>query len=325
MRKKIFDQIRKKLKSVKTAIIAAHVDPDGDAIGSSLALAMLLAKMQIKATVYARDNVPEIYTFLPMSDEVVSRLPLGARFDVAFMLDSSEISRAGDKINIRELAQVLINIDHHPDNQKYGDINFVEKMSSVGEQIYQLAKYLKIKMDKNMAICLYVAMITDTGNFRYENTSIATFLMAADLLKHGVDTHSITTHIYDNKSVSSIRLRALAMQQLQLVYDGKIGLTIVDDAMMQKAGATNEDLTGLIDLIRSVKGVEVAILFREESEKIKINFRSKLNINVGEIAKSFGGGGHVKAAGAVLKGSLVEVKAKVLSEVCNKLKYAALA
>ncbi|MFA5839467.1 MAG: bifunctional oligoribonuclease/PAP phosphatase NrnA [Candidatus Margulisiibacteriota bacterium] len=319
MKTKIFDQIRKKLKSVKTAIIAAHVDPDGDAIGSSLALAMLLEKMRIKATVYSKDNVPEIYNFLPRSGEVVSRLPLGARFDVAFMLDASDICRAGDKINIRELAKVLINIDHHPDNQKYGDINYVEKMSSVGEQIYQLAKYFKVKIDKNMAVCLYVAMITDTGNFRYENTSIATFLMAADLLKQGVDTHSITSLIYDNKSVSSIRLRAMAMQQLQFACDGKIGLTVVDDAMMQKAGAKNEELTGLIDLIRSVQGVEVAILFRVDGDKIKINFRSKQNVNVGEIAKSFGGGGHVKAAGAVLNGSLADVKAKVLSIVCSKL------
>lgn len=321
MKKRLFEKIKKTLKSAESALIAGHTDPDGDSIGSSLALAMLLEKLDITTFIYSQDGIPKIYRFLPWTERVINKVPENRRYDVALVLDSSDIDRVGDKLNLREVAASIINIDHHPDNTHFGNINFVENSSSVAEQVYQMAKYFKVELDRNMAECLYIAIITDTGNFRYENTSEATFSMVAELIKHGVCTHEVTTRIYDSKSIPSIRISALALSQLEFSDDRKLAWTVVSEEMMHKAGAKGEDLIGLVDQIRSIDGVEVAILFKEEDEgKVKINFRSKHRINVSEIAKHFGGGGHIKAAGAIIDGSLEKVKHRVVAETLKYLK-----
>jgi phosphoesterase RecJ-like protein len=314
MRKKVFAALKKALKNAKTACIAIHIDPDGDAIGTALALAMLLEKKKISTFIYSQDGVPKIYRFLPGAEKIKNESPREKVFDLAFILDSSARCRAGNKIALSKLAPVLINIDHHPDNSCFANINYVERLSSVAELVYLLARGLKWKIDKRVAECLYVAMITDTGNFRYENTSRSTFLMAADLLRIGVSTHAITTRIYDTKSIPSIKIFALAMGHLQFSEDKKIAWTAVSEEMMERTGAKGEDLIGLVDCIRSVDGVEVAILFREDKERIKINFRSKYRVNVSDIARRLGGGGHVKAAGVIIDGSLDEVKDRVIRE-----------
>lgn len=320
MKKKLFEKIRKELKKAESALVAGHMDPDGDSIGSSLAVAMLLEKLDITTTIYSQDGIPKVYHFLPWTERVQNKLEPSRRFDLAIVLDSSGIDRLGSKINIRDVAKVVINIDHHPDNTQFGDINYVENSSSAAEQVYQLCKYLKIEVDRKMAECLYVAMITDTGNFRYENTSEVTFEIAAELLRYGVETHEITTRIYDTKSIPSIKINALALSQLEFSDDRKLAWCAVSEEMMRKARAKSEDLIGLVDQIRSIEGVEVAILFREEREKIKVNFRSKHRINVSEVAKCFGGGGHIKAAGAIVEGNLEKVKQRVTAETLKYVK-----
>jgi phosphoesterase RecJ-like protein len=315
MRQKSLNQIKKTLKSVKTAIVICHVDPDGDTIGSALALANILNQLKIKTTTYSVDGIPKVYRFLPGADQVKTNLPTGARYDCALTIDASDASRIGTKIKLRELASVVINIDHHPDNSFYGDVNYVEQNSSVAEQIYHLACCLGVKITKPMADCLYTAVITDTGNFRYENTSAETFLIAAELLKAGVNTHQLSTQVYDSKSLASIKICALALSYLRYSESQKVAWAAITETMMAEAGAKTEDLIGLVDRIRSIEGIEVAILFREDRGKIKINFRSKNRVNVSEIARHFGGGGHTKAAGAVIEGRLEEVESRVVAEV----------
>ena len=319
MRKKTLLKIKNALRKAKRAAVFAHIDPDGDAIGSALALAMILEKSGIAATIYSEDGVPRIYHFLPWSDRIVRHLPTGSHFDLALTVDSSDISRVGSKVNLREIAPVVINIDHHPDNTGFGDINLVEKISSASELVYELAKYLGIKFDKKIADCLYVALITDTGNFRYESTTVQTFNMAAGLIKAGVAPHEITTRIYDSKTISSIKINSAALSGLEFTPDKKIAWTAVTEEMMQRADAQGEDLIGLVDQIRAINGIEVAILLREENGRIKINFRSKYTVNVSEIARQFGGGGHVKAAGAIIKGPLDKVMEKVVAAAVKYL------
>ena len=319
MKNKAFENIKRELRSARSALIAVHIDPDGDAIGSAIALAMLLEKLGIAATIYSQDGVPKIYRFLAWSDRIINTPPLKKQFDLFFCVDSSGFERIGNKANLRNVSSTIINIDHHPDNTMYGSINYVEKVSSVAEQIYQLFAYLKIEVDKKVAENLYVAMITDTGNFRYENTSVSTFLMASELLKRGINPHEITTHIYDTKSLSSIKISALAMSKLGFSKDKKVAWTAVSEAMMTEVGARGEDLVGLVDSIRSIERVEVAILFRQDKGRIKVNFRSKYGANVSEIAKRFGGGGHLKAAGAIVKGSLDSCVENVVSETIKYL------
>ncbi|MDD5383099.1 MAG: bifunctional oligoribonuclease/PAP phosphatase NrnA [Candidatus Margulisbacteria bacterium] len=318
--KEKFSAIKKALKSARNALVVSHVDPDGDSIGSMLAMGAILSNLGIAADYLSQDGVPKIYRFLPETEKIKNKIDCNQRYDLLIAVDSSDLKRLGGKVPAREMVRTIINIDHHPDNTLYGEINYVEKSSSTAELLYKLAKYLKIPLDRSLAEALYVALITDTGNFRYENTSIETFLMAADLLRSGINTHEITTRIYDTKTIASIRVKAAALATLETTPDRKAAWAVVSQEMMDKVGAKGEDLIGLVDQIRSIDGVEVAILFREEKEEIKINFRSKEKINVSEIAKRFGGGGHTRASGAVVPGEIADVKAKVITEVLKYLK-----
>ena len=320
--KSVFQEIKGALKKSRTALITGHIDPDGDAIGCMLALGFMLNSLGVKTDYYSEDGVPKVYKFLPGADKIRNRIDPNSRYDILFAVDSSDLMRLGKKVSPKEIVKLIVNIDHHPDNTNYGHINLVGKFSSTAELIYKLAKALKIEITREIAENLYVGLITDTGNFRYENTSPDTFVMAGDLIHSGVDTHALTTRIYDNKSVASIRLRAAAMSQFEISSDRRVAWTVITREMMEKVGAKNEDLIGLVDILRSIEGIEVAVLFREDEGKVKINFRSKERLNVSEIAKRFGGGGHIKAAGAVVEGELSQVKPKVIAEVLKYLEAA---
>lgn len=321
--KQAFAKIKERLKSAKSAVVTAHVDPDGDAVGSMLAMGMVLEQFGLKVQYYCADFPPRIYRFLPGSEKIKREVPAGLIFDLAVVLDSSDISRIGQGVDLRQIARLVVNIDHHPDNTMFGDINYVTRASSVAEEVYDLAQYLGAKIDRRIADCLYAAMITDTGNFRYENTGAKTFLIAAELLKAGVSTHEISTRIYDNRSLAAVRIAALAMTGMQITPDHKAAWTVVTGEMMDKTGAKGEDLTGLVDLLRSIEGVEVAVLFREDKDgTVKVNFRSKDRLNVSEIARRFGGGGHVKASGATLEGKTAEIVKRVIAEVEKYLQAA---
>lgn len=317
--KKSCQEIKNALKNVKTALIATHVDPDGDAIGSTLALGMVLEQLGIRVSYFCQDSVPQIYRFLAGADKFRREIRDFNHFDAAFVLDSSDLLRVGS-LDVRSLAGKIINIDHHPDNSQFGDVNCVKRSSCVGELVYDLAGLFKIKVDKKMADCLYTSIITDTGNFRYDNTSAKTFLIAAELIKAGVSTHELTTHIYDNKSVEAVRIAGLALANIKFSADRLVGWAVVTEAMMSEVGARSEDVVGIVDAVRSIEGVEVAIFFREEKGKVKINFRSKDRVNVSELAKRFGGGGHVKAAGAAVSGPIEEVELSVTRDVIKHLK-----
>lgn len=316
--KKVFNEIKEAVKKAKSAVIAAHIDPDGDAIGSMLALGMALETLGIAVTIYSEDGAPRIYRFLPGSEKIKNSIFPAHHYDLAFVLDSSDLCRVGQKINLREMSPVLINIDHHPDNTQFGNINYVMKTASVAEEIYDLIKFLKVKITRQIADCLYAAMITDTGNFRYENTTVKTFLIAAELLKAGVNTHEISTLIYDTKSLAAVRILAKAMAEIKFSPDRKVAWTAVTEQMMNEAGARGEDLIGIVDKLRGIEGVEVAIFFREDKDKVKMNFRSKEKTNVSEIAKRFNGGGHKRAAGAILDGPMDKAQEQVIGGV---LKY----
>lgn len=316
--KNTLEKIKRAVKNARSAIILSHVDPDGDSIGSTLALGLILEKLGVTATLCCQDDVPRIYRFLPGAEKIKKCLLSRERFDLAFALDASDLDRLGKSINLKECSNSIINIDHHPDNALFGGINLVSNSSSTAELIFKLCNFLKVKIDLNIAECLYVALITDTGNFRYENTSVETFKMASDLLRAGIKTHELTTRIYDNKTIASLKIAASALANLGLSPDRKVAWVKVTEEMMQKTGAKGEDLIGMVDCLRSIEGVEVAIFFREDKGKIKINFRSKEKANVSEIASRFGGGGHKKAAGAIVPGELEPVSQKVVAEV---LKY----
>jgi len=271
------------------------------------------------------DAVPRVYGFLPGADKIKKNLPFNQIFDLLFVVDSSDLSRIGDKTtDFRAVAKKIVNLDHHPDNTNFGDINCVGSASSAAEVVFDLAAYLKLPFNKQIAECLYVGLITDTGNFRYENTSVKTFCMAAELMKYGINTHDITTRIYDTRTVKAVKIAALALANVQFAGEGKICWSAITGEMMEQVGAMGEDVIGIVDHLRSIEGVEVAIFFREKEGMVKMNFRSKSRVNVSEIARKFGGGGHIKAAGAGMAGPIEKVEALVIAETekhIQALKY----
>jgi len=316
----VLQKIKKALSSAKTALVLCHVDPDADTIGSMIAVSLILRRLKIKAQMVSHDRIPQTYDFLPMISKIAHEIPDATRYDVVITVDAADIRRVGENFNARGKAGLLINIDHHPDNTRFGDINFVAKVSSAAELVYDLCNYLKVPISKDIAVCLYTAIITDTGNFKYENTTGSTFKIASDLLRAGVSPSRIAGRIYDTKSLSSLKVLAAALQRTGVSDDGRVIWTSVTDEMVDRASARGEELTGIVDHLRSVKGTEVALLFREHKGKIKVNLRSKEKVNVQKIAAELGGGGHIRAAGVSLDGSLDDVRDKVLAVVRSHMR-----
>ena len=307
------------IKKAKNIIILAHMDPDGDAIGSMTAMYLALKGMGKKAAMYCRDPVPEIYGFLPESDKIKSSLNNG-KYDLAIAVDCGDEKRVEKGLDLKTLADKVINIDHHPDNTKFGDINLIEKISSVSEILFKLFKKMKVKITNDIAASLYTGIMTDTGNFRYDYTTAETLDTAALLARAGANISRIAMAVYETKTLSSVRILGAAMYRLETSQSGKVAWTVLPKQLMDSLGAKSEDLTGVVDHIRTIKGVEVAVLFREEEDGIKVNFRSKFKVNVSEIARNLGGGGHIRASGAVIQCPLEEAKQKVLDEVFKVIK-----
>ena len=308
------EKVIKAIKNAKSAIILTHTDPDGDAIGSMIAVHLVLKGMGKKTAMYCNNPVPEMYRFLPESGKVKDSAGNG-KFDLAIAVDCGDEKRVDDGIKLRALAKTVVNIDHHPDNTKFGDINLIEKISSVSETLFKLFRKMKVRITKDIATCLYTGIMTDTGNFQYDLTTADTLDIAASLARAGAKISGIAMAVYETKTLSSVRILGAAMYRLETSKSGKVAWTVLPKQLMDSLDAKSEDLTGLVDNIRAIKGVEVAVLFREEDDGIKVNFRSKLKVNVSDIAKALGGGGHIRASGAILKSSLDDAKEKVLAEV----------
>ncbi len=309
-----YQKLKDLILNSKTAIIVAHVDPDGDTLGSMIAMSHILIKMGIEVIMYAYDGVPNTYKFMKGSDRIVSNPP-NKEMDMMITVDASGLDRIGNKkIN----AKRIVNIDHHPDNNNFGEINYVELLSSVGELIFKIAKEFQIPIDPEMAEALYIAIITDTGNFRYSNTLPSTFAVAKELTELGAVPYTIANHIYDSKSIESLRLLACTLDNIQLSNDRKIVWASITKDMIYKIQAKSEDFIGIIDHLRTVRDAEVSILFREEKNGfVKVNFRSRGKVNVSKIANELGGGGHVLASGCTVDMPLAEAQKKVL-ELVNK-------
>ncbi len=312
-------EVIKAIQKAGSALIVTHTDPDGDAVGSMLAMYLALKASGKKVTMYCRDKVPQIYRFLPQSARVKHSLGRG-KFDLAVAVDCGGENRVGKKINLKALAHKIINIDHHPDNTEFGDINLIENISSVSEILFNLFRKMNIRISKDIAACLYAGIMTDTGNFRYDYTTARTFDVAAFLARAGADISRIAMAVYESKTKSSVKVLGAAMYRLETTKSGKVAWTVLPRKLMDSIGAKSEDLTGIVDQIRSIKGVEVAVLFREEGDGIKVNFRSKFKVNVSDIAKKLGGGGHIRASGAILNGKLEDAKEKTLAEVFRVIK-----
>lgn len=308
------------IKSGRTFLVTSHIRLDGDAVGSELALYESLRQMGKEVIVYNRDGTPELYRFLPDAGVIVNVLESVRGFDAVFVLDCSEIDRVGEEAGRIASIRRIINIDHHVSNDRYGHLTLTDPdASSTGEMIYRLLEGMKVEMTKDIATNLYTAILTDTGAFRYSNTSKETFLISSLLVGKGADPSRIAQQVYETNPATKIRLLAKALGTLEFYGNGAIGIVHVSQKMLSEADALWEYTEGFVEFPRSVEGVEVAVLFSEIGEKIyKASLRSKGRINVEQIARAFGGGGHHNAAACRMQGDFEKVRDVLVDAILNE-------
>lgn len=296
-------------------LVASHENPDGDAIGSTLGLANALLEMGKEVAAYNRDGVPETFAFLPGSATMVTELPAGAAFDAGFILDAGELRRAGR--HLRDHCRTLVNIDHHPYAETFGAINWIdERASATGAMIHRLLKAGGHPISTEVARCLYTAVLSDTGSFRYANADPEAFLIAAEMVELGVDPWEVASSLYESFPEVRMRLLGRVLPTLAVSPCGSYAAVTATTAMMTETGAGPEHTDGFINYPRAVRGVEVAVFFRQISpHAFKAGFRSKGKVDVGALARSLGGGGHHNAAGAVIEGTLEQVRRTVFTRL----------
>jgi phosphoesterase RecJ-like protein len=303
--------------------LMSHVRPDGDAIGSQLGLGLALEAMGKTVHYWNEDGLPENLEFLPHSEKIARPPHEAPEVDVAIALDTATKIRLGEN-NLRAASQakLLVNIDHHISNPRYGDVNFVDASSpATGQIIYEIIKSLDMPLPEGSRDAIYVAVSTDTGSFQYDSTTSRTYRLAADLLDRGLAVGDINAKIYDSHPYRRIELMRALLNTLQLSADGRVAHWDMLDATRISLGLKPEDSEGLIDLIRAIRGVQVAVFFEELPDgKIRVSMRSKdRSTNVCEIATLFGGGGHALAAGIRMAGPLEAAKEKVLAAIATAI------
>lgn len=310
-------QIVEALRQSRSVLVVSHEGPDGDAIGSSLGMAAFLRAVGKEVTVHLADPVPELYRFLPGADLVQPAIP-DQDFDLACVLDVGEFRRAGTQFcNFKRIGRI-INLDHHLTCESFGDINLIdEQAAATGLLVWRVAKAYGFRADHDTAICLYVAVLTDTGSFRYSNANREAFEAAGELLEQGgLNAWTVSEKLYESQPRKRLELLSMALPTLEFIRNGQAASLAVTLDMYAATGANAELTDGFINYPRSVAGVEVAIFFRQLEERtFKVGFRSKGAVNVAALAQAFGGGGHHNAAGGIVEGSLDEVKRIVYQAV----------
>jgi phosphoesterase RecJ-like protein len=314
------------LRTEKTFLVLTQYRPDGDAVGSQIALAMLLKQLGKQVEAWCDDEVPAKFRFLPGSD-LVKRPPAEPKdFDVVIAVDLSTWQRAGLAADRVARRKHLINLDHHVSNEKFGNINWiVPEAPASGQIVHELIKRGGFSLTREIATCLFAAISTDTGSFTYSSTTADSLRVAADLIQTGVNVGEVSRHVYESYPFARLQLLQLALADLKLAEGNRIAYCWVTNEMYQQSGAKREDTEGLIDFARAIEGVIVAALFEEMAEagKIRVSLRSKhQKIDVNSIARHFGGGGHREAAGARIAGHPREVEARVLGAISANLKDA---
>ncbi|MBI5683144.1 MAG: bifunctional oligoribonuclease/PAP phosphatase NrnA [Deltaproteobacteria bacterium] len=314
---KVIDEINKG----ERFLVASHINPEGDAVGSALAMALGLKKLGKYSKVFFHDNVPHTFKFLDGAMDVVHKVGDDEIFDAAIVVDCGQLDRLGDNFETIKNKGKIINIDHHITNNLFGDINFViPEASSTGEIVYDLLNAMDVKITKDIAVNIYTSVLTDTGSFRYSSTTPHALVVAAEMIKAGVDPWDISQRIYESYPAKRFKLLGMVLDTLEVSEHGKIAVLVVTQDMLKRADADKELTEGFVNFARAIDGVEVGILFREsKSGEYKMSFRSRGNIDVAEIGSMFGGGGHKNAAGCNLQGTLEEVKEKILSATIEKI------
>ncbi|OQX53715.1 MAG: hypothetical protein B5M48_02615 [Candidatus Omnitrophica bacterium 4484_213] len=311
------EKIAEILKKCNSFLIGSHVNPDGDSLGTELALASLLKRMGKKVAVLNPDSLPSIYDFLPYKEWISSSYKEN-NWEVGIIVDSSEYERLKKVQRFFSSLSFVINIDHHISNKKFGDLNFLDSSaSSAGEMVYEIFKTLGERPTKEEALLLYVAILTDTNCFKFSTTA-HTHYVVSELLSFGLNPRELQEKIYDIPFLT-VKLLGLIFSTLQISKSRKVVWVEITREMLESIdkGRSGEitQTDVFINQIISIKNIKVAALFKELDNKIKISLRSKDSVDVNKIAKVFGGGGHLRASGCLIQGALKEVEERVIGEI----------
>lgn len=308
------------LRAQQRFAVLSHVRPDGDALGSQLGLALSLSKLGKTVMVRNEDGLLEKYSFLPGGEFLQTPLGEPQDFDVAIALDTATQSRLGTATELVRSAKIWINIDHHPSNPGYGDLVYIDSNApATGQILFELIQSQGLPMDAAIAENLFVAISTDTGSFQYPNTTARTFEIGAELLRCGVEVGRVSQLLYENYPRRRTELLRELLGTMRFDAAGKIASFSLSLKVAADLKVMPEDNEGLIDHLRAIEGVIVAVFFEELIDgKVRVSMRSKSEeVDVSAICQKFGGGGHKLAAGARVRGTLAEVEQKILEAICD--------
>ena len=312
------------LAEADSVLLLTHDRPDGDAVGACLGLASILERDGKSVTVVMPDGVPYRYECLEGTDRVMQEVPTGARFDVTVVLDTGSLDRIGGGLPTRDVSGKVLNLDHHATNDGFAEVTWCRpEASSAGEMVLALAlQGLDSEPDRGAANALFCAIMTDTGSFRYSNTSASALEAASYLVDKGARPADLSNEIYYSHPAGRMMLAAKVLSTLELTCNGQVAMVRLTRTMLKEVGGEMSWADEFIEFPRSIRGVEVALLFKETSEEreIKVSLRSKTRLDVAAIAERFCGGGHPHAAGLTLSGVDMDEAVKVIvDEVENML------
>ena len=301
-------------------IVVTHTHPDGDAIGSLIAMGMSLEALNKKITLYCESLIPAVYRFLPEVHRVVNKIG-NLNYDMAVILDCGDLSRVGQTVSYLEQIPVIVNIDHHVTNTRFGHLQLIDTSAcATAEIVYRLIKQMGLPFSKSAATSIYTGILADTGSFRFSNTNKAAFAICQEMVEIGVDPHNIAQHVYGTYSLSRIKLLNLALDSIELSENGKLSIMTLTQKMFDETNTKPEDVDGLINYAQRIEDVEVAALIQEHhngnensrtTNRFHVSLRSDGTFDVAAIAAMFGGGGHSSAAGFSIEETLSSVKSRI--------------
>ncbi|KKO53300.1 DHH family phosphoesterase [Paenibacillus sp. DMB20] len=316
-------QVRQYLLEHDDYLIVSHVQPDGDAVSSTLAVGWLLSRLGKKFTMINEGIIPKRMKILWHAEELInmSETRPQRKFSKIICVDCADFDRVGRTRQLFSEDAMIVNIDHHPTNNRYGTVNLVlPEAAATAEILFDLINLFDVEWDAEAATAVYTGLLTDTGGFRYSNTSPKVMEIASKLLSYGVNGPELAETFLEEMTLPQMKVLVQALNTLEMTSDGKIAWVYVTPQHMLESGAENEDLEGIVNYPRNIQGVEVGILFKSlNSGAVKVSLRSAGKVDVANLAQAFGGGGHVRAAGCRIEGELEAIIPQVIERVKQAL------
>ena len=313
------NDIVNRIKLFKKIAITFHTSPDGDALGSALALLIGLRKLNKDVCIVSKEAIPQTFLFLPCSNEINGEtIEPSIGTDCLIVLDCGNFKRINSNLSMQNRKFELINIDHHLSNDLYGDLNYVDTSASAASEIvFEVLKLLNVELDKEIATCLYTALITDTGSFRHSSTTAVTHAIAGEIISAGIDFSNIHRLIFENKKFEKIKFYGEVIGSMTCELNSKVCIMYISKEMLEKYNSVSSDTSDVITFGASIDTVEVTILVKQAENGVKVSLRSKSLVDVSKIAEVFNGGGHIRAAGFFTEANFDDTRVKLL-EILEK-------